>query len=82
MIATVHLKDTRTGEVKVIDFNCRDLDEDSTVWLWIEGNLSCDCNRSWYFFDENESKRLPCNSEVIEVVKIVRKESGAVLYEV
>jgi len=36
---------------------------ESQEFLWTEGNYSCDCNRSIFFFELNVDDCWPCNLE-------------------
>lgn len=47
----------------------------SALWLWTEGNYSCDCNRSLFLFDIpiDHPSELPCSrgEPTIELVELV-----------
>ncbi len=59
--------------------------EDGLIYLWTDGSFGCDCNRSIFFYNQDESKELDCNSsdedQVIILDKIVR-DDGEVIYEI
>ncbi len=43
------------------------------VWLWTEGNYSCDCNRSIFLLGRDLDNTLPCNGgdPTIELVELL-----------
>lgn len=66
----IAVKDTKTGEVRRMDFPLYGHDdrgtkpEDNLFW-WSEGNFGCDCNRGDLFKDiggEERSLAADCNS--------------------
>ena len=66
----ITLKDTHTGEVKVIeDDYAEDITEWDVVFNWEENNYSCDCNRGAFFYDED----FPCGDGRFELIKIEAK---------
>lgn len=91
----IHLRDTQTGEVVVYHNTYPipepDLHESSTLYIWEEGNYSCDCNRSLFFHrakhpdaDPNDPEiKLDCNTGDNRIIidKIVVRETGEVLAE-
>ena len=73
----VYLRDTRTGYTNVYHEND---DEPFVDYGWSEGNFSCDCNRSILLYPEDEEKELPCGNGTIVIDKIVRTDTGEILY--
>ena len=59
-----------TGETKTFRYEYP-LDE-SSHFLWTEGNYECDCNRRVFFFGhDKESERWPCGSGRISAIKAI-----------
>jgi len=44
---TIHLRDNTTGEIRLIEEEY--WDDESSEYLWTEGNYGCDCNRALFF---------------------------------
>lgn len=66
---TVHIRNNETGEVRhyrsddVLTYAYPESREPDQLWIWKEGNYSCDCNRALYFCraaDEAEID-VPCD---------------------
>lgn len=73
----IYLKDTRTDKEYIIEEDMKYIDgEYSLIYLWLEGNYECDCNRSVFCdrVSEEEVDDLECNrgKNVIQLVKIER----------
>jgi hypothetical protein len=70
-----HLRNIETGESRVYEDDFDHESESGMFWQWFEGNFCCDCNRSLFLYDWDESKELLCNSEDNTIVldKIVRE---------
>jgi len=51
-------------------------------YIWSDGNYECDCNRSLFLYDHDESKEYPCNIQESQIIidKIVRVDTGEVVY--
>lgn len=62
-LATVTLKDSLTGEVRVTTTEVNSLDP-RDEFIWSEGNCSCDCTRAVYFAKAagNADPDLPCSN--------------------
>ncbi len=60
----VTLKDSKTGEVKTIDRPGED------PYMWEDGNYSCDCNRSLFFYGLKIDESFPCGNARFELVKL------------
>ena len=75
----IYLKDMATGEVKAIDFeysgNHPDGYDMGVLWMWEQGNYSCDCNRGNYFYPDDETD-CPCGDERFNLQKIVNVTTG------
>jgi hypothetical protein len=59
----VDLRDTLTGHKKtyVEESSDDNVDHETVVFMWSEGNYSCDCNRSLFLWDWDRDKDLPCS---------------------
>ena len=66
------LRDTRNGKYKILGETSEHQDPESMLFLWSEGNFSCDCNRSLFFYDDDEEQELPCNPDenIIELISL------------
>jgi hypothetical protein len=82
------LTESRTGETRIYRNECFVLDED-VVFLWAEGNYSCDCNRARFFaeaggeadpFEDEPATEFAYCSDGLFRVTLVR-EDGTVLYD-
>lgn len=64
------LRNRLTGEtLNYIDDDWEDDSEVSTVeFMWTEGNYSCDCNRSLFLYEWDDTRQLPCNEAKNEIV--------------
>lgn len=70
-----HIKNNETGEVRK-DINDGQFD-DSSFYLWSEGNWSCDCNRALFFArakGEEDPEGLECTEGKFSV--IIELEDG------
>ena len=77
---TAHLYDACSGE-RVVHQSWAY--EESAEYLWSEGNFSCDCNRSMFFYGA-EDNIYPCDVEGernIWVERLVNADTGVVLAE-
>ena len=74
----VYLRNKNTGESAVYqpDFEYED---PFNAFMWRDDDYACDCNRSLFLYGYDESRALPCG-RTIEVVKIVRRDTGEVVY--
>lgn len=72
----VEIRNNQTNEIRVID-------SDASVFMWEEGNYSCDCNRAQFFFnacdDDSVADDIPC-SEGLFSVRMVG-DDGIVIYD-
>lgn len=52
------------------------------VYLWTEGNYSCDCNRSLFFLPEEYdiNKMMPCGDVAFKLFCIINVDTEKVLY--
>jgi hypothetical protein len=49
------------------NFEIKDYPEDAAIWMFTEGNYSCDCNRSLFIrrqFGEDAIPELPCGDTI------------------
>jgi len=79
----VHFFRPSTGERRVYETDgmWREEENQFNPFIWEEGNFSCDCNRSIFMYDSDETKELPCSGHEIIIEKIVAKdEPEIVLY--
>lgn len=70
---TAHILNETTGEIKISEHDAiydRDTDGPS-LFIWEEGNFSCDCNRSLFF----DGKTHACGDEKFKVNIYNLKES-------
>ncbi len=81
---TVLIKNNLTGEVveHIDDYG----DKDDDVFIWEEGNNSCDCNRILYFYrakglseDEIDEMDVHCTGDMFSVVSITNA-AGKIIY--
>lgn len=52
-------------------------DHEYKLYLWTEGNFSCDCNRSDFLYGNDEGT---CGTEAVKI-KIVNRTTNEVLYD-
>ncbi len=56
----IYLKDVLTGEVRAIPFEWNNFHPDGAdervLWIWEQGNYSCDCNRGSYFYPDDATE--------------------------
>lgn len=59
------------------------LDESAVEYLWRDGNLSCDCNRSFFFLKAGGAEIPPCGAcgEEEFSVRVVNATTGEVLFD-
>lgn len=80
MNVTIHLRDTVTGQTVTYPDSYEFADDDDDygmLYVWVDGNYGCDCNRSSFF-----GLDLPCSprgSNRIVIDKIVT--SAGVTYD-
>ncbi len=74
-----HLQDTVSGDSTEYHDNY-EYDEEGVLYQWLEGNYSCDCNRSLFLWNWDETKHLPCNMGLnqIKLTKIIRPDGTEV----
>lgn len=53
-MVNAQLQDKKTGEVRMVRV------DGSTAYMWEDGNYSCDCNRSIFFYSLPLDKSFPC----------------------
>ena len=79
----IYLRDTRNG-VTEIEHDDYEYTEENPfcIFMWEEGNYSCDCNRSIFLYKGDKNKKLWCNrcDNIIIVDKIIRTDTGEILY--
>ena len=49
------------------NFEIQDYSEDDAIWMFTEGNYSCDCNRSLFIrqqFGDDSIPELPCGNTI------------------
>lgn len=76
------LRNIETGET-CLYADIHDYEEEYRMLCqWLEGNFSCDCNRSLFLY--SQEKELPCNNgeNTIVVDKIVREDGTDVQYNI
>ena len=79
MIYTIKLKDTRTNETRLIEAEDTETGGlHGLLFNWFENNFSCDCNRSLFFYDWDDSKELPCGDGTIVIEEITDSEGNEV----
>ena len=75
---TVTITDTTTGISRIhrVEHHW----EESSEYLWSEGNFSCDCNRGNFFTDAGGEERgnVPCGDSRYRVV--ISDGTGDILY--
>lgn len=81
----VHIRCAATGEVRVYhDTGLVDIEGDRfSDYIWEEGNFSCDCNRRIFFRragNEDEGGMHTCGQDAYVVEKIVRCDTGTIVY--
>lgn len=77
----VEIEHVPTKEVRVWESGI-EWDDESGVFLWEEGNFSCDCNRSRFFHEaggEDAPSDQPCGYVLFRIVSI-KSQSGELLY--
>lgn len=72
------MRDNTTGETKTIHL---DLWYDHSMFMWTEGNYSCDCNRSLFFYNHDRNKKYKCGFDKITVVKMIFPDGTEVLVD-
>lgn len=77
----VYLRNTIDGFTDIYHDDW-DYPEPFNSCMWYEGNYSCDCNRSYFLYNWDNNKELDCNIEnnIIIIDKIVRRDTGEILY--
>jgi hypothetical protein len=84
---TIHLRNKLTGETRVYkdEYDWQDSGEyeaeELMLFMYEEGNYSCDCNRSLFLYDWNEDKKLECGGDIIVIDKIEETESGKIVFD-
>ncbi len=81
---TVEIKDTPSGEVRMLELNSFEWDhaDPNADRLWSEGNYACDCNRAIFFAKAKgePAPGCPCGYERF-LIRVTDKATGAVLYD-
>lgn len=80
--AIVRIRNNSTGEIRQrVEEFCLEDDGSPSLFIWQEGNFSCDCNR-WLFFhdfpDCEEDDEGPCGDSAFSVE--ILDLNGKVLY--
>lgn len=84
MIYRVQIREEKTGVVRCLDDpRVCGAEDDTTKFLWSEGNYSCDCNRRLLFdraagCEDDASWAVPCTDGLFSVR--VTRADGSVLY--
>ena len=65
----VVMRDNQTDETKIVHLDLAWYEH--SPFMWEEGNFSCDCTRSLFFYNHEESKEYPCGHDKISVIKII-----------
>lgn len=73
---TFYLRNIITNECKTYKYDCNN--EGDMLFMWLEGNYACDCNRSLFLYDFDREKQLACGDEIIVIDKIVRSDGSCV----
>lgn len=87
MFVDIYLTDTETGESRTYHdkFDWQEaaaelsFAEGAVIYQYTEGNYSCDCNRSLFFYDWEEDKVKPCGN-TIRLDKIVNRETDKLIW--
>ena len=70
----ITLKDTITGDARTFETEWFGQDEEDAnrniEYLWEEGTYSCDCTRSIFLWNFDDSKHLSCGTNRIELVEL------------
>jgi hypothetical protein len=81
--ALFHIRKNDTGEIRIYKDDLY-LDDDGSpnTFIWVDGNFSCDCNRSLFFArandeDEDEAWELGCSDTDYSVNIVVE---GKLIY--
>lgn len=62
----ITLRDKVTGYSRTIERETDDIEAER--FMWEEGAYACDCNRSLYLWDWDESKELSCQDERVDLI--------------
>lgn len=79
MSVKIEIRRNSDGETVTIETVLHDM----TEYMWSEGNYSCDCNRSHYFFEArglNEPETDECGDYKFSV-RLTDTENGEVIYD-
>ncbi len=78
----VHIRRTETGEVRIYRDNLYTTVDYDGIFIWAEGNWSCDCNRAIFFAEAGgeQNKSNQCGEYGYIVDRIVRVADGELLY--
>lgn len=76
-----HLRNVETGETGIYedDWDYREGEGHTALYMWCDGNFSCDCNRSRFLYGYDEEKVMPCSDGRIVIDLLTIKETGHVL---
>lgn len=85
----VYIRSAATGEVRVYHDKglCDTVDDRFWDYIWEEGNFSCDCNRGSFFANDGKPSEdykwagKECGQSAYIVEKIVRLDTGAIVYK-
>ena len=75
----IHMINTETKESRIYHDDYKREKKDD-FYIWAEGNFSCDCNRSIFFYDYEEDKEMDCSKGRIVIEKIVIRGTGETVY--
>lgn len=82
MIIDAYLRDKSNGKEAVYSYECPDTSVDLVNFMWSDGNWACDCNRLDFLYPEADPTGMlhGCGDDRIECLKVVRRDTGEVLY--
>lgn len=72
---SVNIKNNSTSEVRKVDFNLP-WNNDSSHFLWTQGNYSCDCNKHLFF--SNSEEDFKCGDDVYSIVDITLDDGSLI----
>lgn len=78
MTYSVYITKTQTGETR--EHKCDFEWNDSSYFMWTEGNFSCDCNLSIFFYENtDDDPDQKCGNIDFKIEKIVLQNGHEVL---
>jgi len=73
----IEIKRNSDGVIAIFHWNVDDVD--AQLYLWEEGNYSCDCNRDLFFNDVTDNEAECGNTRYS--VRLIDADSGEMLYD-